>query len=112
MGAKWLELLSAIAPRLTRIAVAFNSRTTPGAALFARSAEAAAGGLASYGIDRAAQVRQAAAYVDRILRGARVNDLPVERASKFELVINLKAAKALGLTIRPRVLAMADAIIE
>jgi len=181
MGAKWLELLNAIAPQLTRIAVIFNSRTAPGAALFARSAEAAAqklrvevirapvqefadfegvmtmlagepggglilpadiftdlqrnliletaaryrlpaiygartmaaaGGLASYGIDRAGQARQAAGYVDRILRGTRVSDLPVEHASKFELVINLKAAKALGLDIPPGVRAMADAVIE
>jgi putative ABC transport system substrate-binding protein len=181
MGAKWLELLNAIAPQLTRIAVIFNSRTAPGAALFARSAEAAAqkltlevirapvgefaefegvmrmlagapggglilpadiftdlqrdlvleaaaryrlpaiygtrnmaaaGGLASYGIDRAGQFRQAARYVDRILRGAPVSDLPVEHADKFELVINRKAAMALGLTIRPAVLAMADAVIE
>jgi putative ABC transport system substrate-binding protein len=181
MGAKWLQLLNAIAPQLTRVAVIFNSRTTPGAALFARSAEAAApnlpvevirapvqefaelegvmiklagepggglilipdaftviqrkliletaaryrlpaifgarnmaaaGGLASYGIDRAAQFRQAAAYVDHILRGTRVNELPVEHASKFELVINLKTATALGLTIPPSVLAMADAVIQ
>lgn len=181
MGAKWLELLNAIAPQLTRIAVIFNSQTAPGAALFARSTEAAAqrltlevirapvqefadfegvmrmladepggglilpadsftdlqrdlvletaaryrlpaiygarnmavaGGLASYGIDRAGQFRQAAGYVDRILRGTRVSELPVEHASKFELVINLKAAMALGLTIRPAVLAMADAVIQ
>jgi putative ABC transport system substrate-binding protein len=181
MGAKWLELLIALAPQLTRIAVTFNSRTAPGAALFARSAEAAAqklalevirapvqefadfedvmrmlagapggglilpvdiftdiqrdlvleaaaryrlpaihgaramaaaGGLASYGIDRAGQFRQAARYVDRILRGTPVSELPVVPADKFELVINLRAATALGLAIRPDVLALADTVIQ
>jgi putative ABC transport system substrate-binding protein len=181
VGAKWLELLKEMAPQVTRIAVIFNSRTTPDAVLFSRSAEAAGqqfgvevvrapvqkpsdieavmtmlagepggglilpidpftefhrelifeiaarqhlpaiygvrniaagGGLMSYGIDLPAQFRQAAGYVDRILCGTPVRDLPVERANKFKLAINLKTAKTLGLSVPPSLLALADEVIE
>ena len=81
-------------------------------AVYASLNFAAAGALASYGTKVIEQYRQAASYVDRILKGEKPADLPVQAATKYALVINLKTAKALGLTVPPAMLARADEVIE
>jgi putative tryptophan/tyrosine transport system substrate-binding protein len=81
-------------------------------AVYPRSDFARDGGLLSYGVDGVDTWRRAATYVDRILRGAKPSELPVQFSTKFELVINLKTAKALGPSIPPNLLAVADEVIE
>ena len=73
---------------------------------------AASGGLMSYGTDVAEVFRRAAAYVNHILKGTSPGDLPVQAPTKYDLVVNLKTAKALGLTVPPSLLALANEVIE
>ena len=80
--------------------------------MFAFREDVEVGGLVAYGANLPAQYRQAATFVHKILRGARPGDLPIERPTKFELVLNLKTAKKLGLTIAPSLLLRADQVIE
>jgi putative ABC transport system substrate-binding protein len=81
-------------------------------AVYSLSAFARDGGLLSYGVDQVDLFRRAASYVDRVLRGARPGDLPVQLPTKFEMAVNLKTAKALGLTVPQSILLRADEVIE
>jgi putative tryptophan/tyrosine transport system substrate-binding protein len=81
-------------------------------AVYGNSYDVTAGGLISYANDLLDQFRQAAAYVDRILKGAKPAEMPVQAPTKYQLMINLKTAKALGLTVPDTLLARADGVIE
>jgi putative tryptophan/tyrosine transport system substrate-binding protein len=94
-----------------RSAIAQFAQSNRLASMYAAREYVDAGGLISYGANVSDMFRRAATYVDKILKGARPADLPVEQPTKFELVINLKTAKALGLTIPPSVLGRADQVI-
>lgn len=177
LAGKWLEMLTQITPKVSRVVVVYNPATAPFAPLMLRTIEDAArtlhvtvepapvhdaasiatlasrrdcgllvlpdfftmanraqllaaineahvpavfwsrafvdeGGLMSYSTDSAEQLRRAASYVDRILKGAQAADLPVQNPTTFELAINVKTAKALGVTLPPSLLATANAVIE
>jgi len=100
-------LISSQRPQITQLAV--KSRL---AVMYDSAAEVEAGGLISYGVRVTDLYRRAATYVDKILKGAKPGELPVEQPKKFELIINLKAAKQIGLTIPPNVLVRADRVIK
>jgi len=97
-------------PQRTEIAALAVKSRIP--VIYQRREYVEAGGLLSYGVNIADMDRRAATYVDKILKGAKPADLPVEQPTKFELVINLKAAKQIGLTIPPNVLVRADRVIK
>jgi putative ABC transport system substrate-binding protein len=104
---QWDFLFSVLSNQIAQLAA---QERVP--AIYENRAQVLAGGLMSYGGDLRENFRQGAAYVDRILKGARPADLPVIQASRFELVLNKGAAKALGLTIPDSLLARADEVIE
>ena len=100
---------SLIAHRAPIISAAARNKVP---AVYWQSVFARDGGLLSYGTDQVDLFRRAASYVDRILRGAKPGDLPVQFPTKFEMVVNLKTAKALGLTVPQSILLRADEVIE
>jgi putative ABC transport system substrate-binding protein len=100
---------TSIQGRMRIVSLAANYRLP---AIYGSTEDAKAGGLIAYGAGQAETIRLAASYVDRILKGAKPVDLPVEQPTKLELAINLKTAKTLGLTIPPALLARADEVIE
>src|ERR1700694_3526042 len=114
LGSNTQAVFEISSPRFaaTRIAIAASALKKGMPAACEEREFAAAGCLVSYGPSFGAMFRRAAYYVDKILKGTRPADLPIEQPSKFELVINLKTAKALGLTVAPGLLSRADEVIE
>jgi ABC-type uncharacterized transport system substrate-binding protein len=110
-GALWVLSVGALGGARVRQVIAFATKERL-PTIFPARFFAEVGGFMSYAADREDMARRAAAYVDRILKGAKPADLPVEQPTKFELVINLKTAKALGLTIPQSLLLRADQVIE
>jgi len=110
--AEALVVLQDLMPQANRRRIVDSAARLRLPAMYERKAWVDAGGLMSYGVDFPSNFRRAATYVDKILKGARPGDLPVEEPTKFELIINLKTAKALGLTIPASLLARADQVIE
>ena len=107
----FLDVISPLSySQRARLAEAALRHRLPG--MYGSKENVVAGGLISYGADIADLARRAAVYIDKILRGAKPADLPVEQASKYQLFINLKTAKTLGLEIPPTLLARADEVIE
>ncbi len=100
-------MLAQAAPEVTALALKFRLPSIAQSPGFAD-----AGGLLQFGADIVELIRSSARHVDRILRGAKPEDLPIEQPTKFELVVNLNTAKALGLKIPPSVLARADRVVE
>jgi putative tryptophan/tyrosine transport system substrate-binding protein len=109
-GATAIAVQSIITGTQRRVAELAAKNRLP--AIYPREDYVDSGGLMSYGADRVEPYNRAAVYVDKILKGAKPADLPVEQPSKFELIINIKAAKQIGLTIPPNVLARADRVIK
>ena len=111
-GAQALVTSQDVLFTLQRARIAEIARKSKIPTMSGESGFAAAGGLLNYGPNIADSWRRSAVYVDRILKGAQPGDLPIEQPTKFELVINLKTAKALALTIPPSLLQRADQVIE
>ena len=109
-GALWFVTGSIGNPHRKKIADLAVSSRLP--VIYFQRADVEAGGLMSYGVNEVDLYRRAATYVDKILKGTKPADLPVEQPTKFEMVFNLKAAKQIGLTIPPNVLARADKVIR
>jgi putative tryptophan/tyrosine transport system substrate-binding protein len=111
-GAQMVLVLSSpsFLPHLARIVELANAKRLP--SMFIAKHWAQAGGLMAYGADFAVMYRRAADYVARILKGAKAADLPVEQATKFELVVNLRTAKEIGLELPTSLLLRADEVIE